>query len=92
MSEGTTEKIAVEWLSHGRKARCAPNPLYPAGIVINLAGEDTGCEKELPYPAPECGVWVIRCGVCGASAGITAAGRVDDPRRVTLRCLMKGNA
>lgn len=87
-----SENISVEWLTNGRKARCQPNPDYPGGIKVNLAGDGIGCEKALPYPAPECGVWLVRCERCGASAAITAAGRTDDPKQVTLPCAAKGEA
>lgn len=87
-----TESISLEWVSHGRKARCQPNPDYPGGVEVNLAGDGIGCEKVIPYPAPECGVWVVRCERCGASTAITAAGRSDDPKQITLACKAVGVA
>lgn len=77
----------VSFMSHGRKARCAPDPLYPAGMDIDLAGgAQKACVVDLPYPAECCGVWLVWCETCGYSAGVTAAGRVDDPRTVKLPC------
>lgn len=76
----------VEWISHNRKARCKPNPKYPKGIDVDLAGKAKGCVVKLPYPAPECGVHLVTCDECGVKAAITAAGRVDDPKSVRLRC------
>lgn len=81
------QKIAVTFLSHNRKPKCAPNPAYPDGMEVDLTdGKKVACLAELPYPAECCGVWIVRCETCGASAGITAAGRIDDPRTVKLGC------
>lgn len=43
---------------------------------------------DLPYPAERCGVYLVTCDKCGYSAAITTAGRVDDPRSVTIPCRM----
>lgn len=75
----------IRFLSHNRKARCAPNPEYPDGIDIDN-GERPACRVELPYPAECCGAWVVDCSTCGVRVGITAAGRPDDPRSVMLPC------
>lgn len=70
------------------KAQCPPNPNFPSGIAID--GSDPGkpaCLFTLPYPAPECGCWEVRCQTCGMSLAITAAGRPDDPVSVRVSCL-----
>lgn len=41
---------------------------------------------ELPYPAPRCGIYAVKCEKCGLLVGFTTAGRPDDPRKVTLAC------
>jgi len=82
---------SIKWLTHNRKAQCPPNPQYPNGKPIDLAnGGFPTCKVDLPYPAPECGVWVVECDRCDASVGITAAGRVDDPLCVTIACKKAG--
>jgi len=67
------------------KAQCPSDPDYPKGkkIVIDV---QPNCEVALPYPAPECGQYLIRCKTCHASLMITAAGRLDDPVSVTMPC------
>lgn len=69
------------------KARCPPDPRYPHGIAIDGAIPDRqSCSVALPYPAPECGLWLVRCEQCGLSIAITAAGRPDDPVSVKISC------
>lgn len=78
---------SVEWRPSGRgKAQCEPDPRFPKGVVLN-ACKDTevvNCEVTLPYPAPECGFWIIRCQRCSVSVAVTAAGRPDDPVMVKV--------
>lgn len=79
--------FSVNFLSHNRKAKCAPNPAYPDGMDADLAGDaKLACLAELPYPAECCGVWIVECETCGLRVGITAAGRPDDPRTAKLPC------
>lgn len=78
--------MKVEWKGSGRKAQSAPNPAYPNGIDIDVSGGKKACYTTLPYPAKECGAWILTCENCGFSAAITAAGRPDDPRSVKLPC------
>jgi hypothetical protein len=79
--------IQVEFLSHNRKAKVAPNPDYPDGIDVDLTnGKKVACLANLPYPAECCGILFVYCKKCGANAAITTAGRLDDPRRVKLAC------
>ena len=85
------DAISVEFKPSGRgKARSAPNPDYPDGCHVDITEGQTGCSVALPYPAPECGAWIVRCAACGMSVAITAAGRPDDPRSVRIPC--KGRA
>ena len=77
----------VEFVPSGRgKAQCAPDPAYPDGIDLDVSLGAASCKVDLPYPAPECGHFIVRCGLCGFSAAITAAGRPDDPKSVTIPC------
>lgn len=77
----------------GRKAQCSPNPDYPNGIAIDLSqGAEKACETDLGYPAPCIGTWKVECGLCGYTAIITAAGRVDDPVSVKVPCKAMGTA
>jgi hypothetical protein len=70
------------------KAQCAPNPEFPNGVAINMTtgADDAYCGVPLPYPAPECGAWVVTCECCSMTVAITAAGRPDDPVSVLLPC------
>lgn len=80
-------KHQVEFKPSGRgKAQCDPDPNFPDGIDIEVGNPLVSCKVDIPYPAPECGLWIVRCEVCGFSMALTAAGRPDDPRSVRLPC------
>jgi hypothetical protein len=78
----------VEFIPSGRgKAQCPPDPDFPNGIAIHApVGVPVSCKVELPYPAPECGMWKVTCTTCNFSILVTAAGRPDDPISVRLPC------
>lgn len=79
--------IDVHFYDSGREPTQKPNPKYPNGIDINLAPQlAKSCTRNVPYPAPRCGTYSIRCTVCNFTALITVAGRADDPRTITLPC------
>jgi hypothetical protein len=82
------EDIEVIWFDHGREPQCAPNPEYPQGIDVDLRKnkKQRACVATLKYPAPRCGVWLLACSKCHTSNAVTAAGRVDDPKTVTIPC------
>ncbi len=81
------EHFKIEWSDYGRKPQCAPNPAYPNGIDLDAsAGRLPSCHVTLPYPAKRCGLYDLTCKLCGMTAACTTAGRVDDPRSVTLAC------
>lgn len=84
--------IDVHFIDHGRKATEKPNPDFPDGMTVSLANHalQKTCTKNLPYPAPRCGLYAIKCRVCGFSGVVTVAGRADDPRVVTIPCKAKG--
>lgn len=84
--------IDVEFLDSGREPACKPDPAYPNGKRIDLAPHALAktCTRNLPYPAPRCGIYTIRCRVCGFSAAVTVAGRPDDPNMISLPCKAKG--
>jgi hypothetical protein len=42
--------------------------------------------RQLPYPAPRCGKYLINCETCGQTIMVTTAGRRDDPRTVKIAC------
>ena len=79
----------IEFIPSGRgKAQCDPDPNYPDGIALDCSSHgDRTCTVELPYPAPECGIWIIHCKKCGMSVAATAAGRLDDPISIRMRCM-----
>lgn len=88
-----SEQFKVTFLDSGREPVCPPNPAYPKGIDINLCHEaGPSCTAALPYPAPRCGVMVVECSTCGVRNAATVAGRVDDPRSITMPCRIAGQA
>jgi len=81
------QTLSVQWLDSGREPECQPNPAYPDGCDLDASkGALLACTIELPYPARRCGVYVVRCRRCDHSVGVTTAGRLDDPRSLTLPC------
>ena len=79
--------FAISFHPSGRgKAQCAPDPDYPNGKAIDISMGVTSCSVDLPYPAPECGHFLVECVMCGRSIAVTAAGRPDDPTKLTLPC------
>ena len=79
---------SVVFVPSGRgKAQCQSDPEYPDGINVSVAepGEPS-CTVALPYPAPECGHFLVKCNLCGFTMAITCAGRPDDPKSVTIPC------
>ena len=38
-----------------------------------------------------CGVYLVECKICGSSVALTTAGRIDDPRSVTIACKIEGD-
>jgi hypothetical protein len=85
-------KHQIEFVPNGRgKARNPPDPHYPKGVDVDLTlGKSPSCLVKLPYPAPECGHFLIRCSLCDFSVVLTAAGRVDDPVQVEMPCELAG--
>jgi hypothetical protein len=84
-------EFEVGFISKGRKAQCDPNPAFPEGVDVDLSGgRFAACTVEVPYPAEFCGTWVILCARCGYRCAVTAAGRADDPRSVTMPCKTEG--
>lgn len=82
------DQFMIEFISTGRgKAQCAPDPKFPNGtpLDVSIKGQPC-CTVNLPYPAPECGVYRVECSLCELVMMITAAGRPDDPTTVTVSC------
>jgi hypothetical protein len=80
--------FTIHWIDREREPQGPPNPAYPDGIDINTTRPgQAACKTLLPYPAPRCGLYHVKCDVCGASFMLTTAGRRDDPRSVTVPCL-----
>ena len=79
--------LIVTWLDGETEPKCAPNPDYPNGIDVDGSnGAKETRKTALPYPAKRCGVYMIRCPICGIKVIVTTAGRPDDPRSVTMPC------
>lgn len=81
------KKFKILWLDGGREPQCAPDPNYPNGIDLDCsANASLRCNVSLPYPAKRCGMYLVECKTCGTNILITTAGRLDDPRSVTIAC------
>lgn len=74
------------------KAQCQPDPKYPNGRELDVSFGRTSCVVDLPYPAKECGAYVVTCSACKLCIAVTAAGRPDDPTKVTVPCRIEGAA
>ena len=73
-----TGALKIEWRDGGREPQGKPNAAFPDGIDVDASGSAAvTCQTDLPYPAKRCGVYIVRCGICGISAAITTAGRPD---------------
>ena len=81
----------IRWHDNGREPRCAPDPVYPNGIDVDMSGRaEATCKVALDYPARRCGAYTIHCEDCGLFVVVTTAGRPDDPRSVKLGCRLSG--
>lgn len=78
----------ITWLDSGREPKEKPNPKFPKGRDIRLPIDPLmpRCKVELPYPAKRCGLYQIRCALCGFVMGVSTAGRSDDPKSVEIPC------
>lgn len=83
--------ISVHFRPSGRgAAQCPTDPNYPSGIDVDASrGAVPFCVARLPYPAPECGAFLLACSDCDQQIAITVAGRPDDPRTVQIACIAK---
>lgn len=82
--------FTIEWEDSGREPQCAADPNYPTGMDIDIARKSLPyCTCLLPYPAKRCGVYIVACQGCGYTVGVTTAGRSDDPKSLTINCLLK---
>jgi len=88
------EQFKFEFVPNGKgKATEPPNPDFPNGISINLVKPGIPyCETEIPYPAPECGMYKITCKICDYTCAITSVGRPDDPIHLKFPCLFKSRS
>lgn len=82
-----TDQFKIEWHDAGREPKSPPNPAYPNGIDLDISGGLTvTCTVPLVSPARRCGFYDIECRKCGATVGVTTAGRPDDPRSCKIGC------
>jgi hypothetical protein len=79
-------KHEIRWIGRGRKAEHPSDPKYPLGKDVDATGPGAKCKVSLPYPARGVGMYFVKCHECGLTAIVTAAGRPDDPRSITLNC------
>lgn len=86
-SERLSEEFEITWTDRGRDPQVQPNPTYPHGIDLDVtAGRKPACVAALPYPAPRCGYYTVRCNLCRFAVACTTAGRADDPRSIKMPC------
>lgn len=85
------QNFAITFRPSGRgKAQCPPDPDFPDGkhIILTRYGE-ISCVVDLPYPAKECGAFIVCCKTCDLTIAVTAAGRPDDPTSIRVPCKFK---
>jgi len=80
------EQFEVQWVDNHREPQCAPNPDFPDGVDLDFSEGSPACTVQLPYPAKRCGLYVVKCNLCGFSVACTTAGRPDDPKSITIPC------
>jgi hypothetical protein len=82
-----TPRFAIDWIDRHREPRYPADPSYPNGTAIDVALDALkACRVELHYPAARCGMWLVRCLVCGFAIALETTGRRDDPRSVRVAC------
>jgi hypothetical protein len=83
--------FVVHFIDSGRSPQCKADPKFPEGKDVVLAEDDAAgkCCRNVPYPAPRCGMYLVECEVCEFSALVHVDGRPDDPRTVTMPCQVK---
>lgn len=81
------DHFEVLWNDSGKWPTQPPHREWPNGVGLDIsAGAEFKCTVALPYPAPRIGIYEVRCVRCGYSAMVTTAGRVDDPKTLTVPC------
>lgn len=81
------EVAKITFLDSGRNPTCPSNPKFPNGIIVDMShGFSKRCDFKIPYPAPRCGIMHVVCNKCKTAAGVTVAGRLDDPHTVIMGC------
>jgi len=90
MAEG--QRFSITWHNGGDGARLGqPDPAFPHGVDVDISEKPApSCTARLDCPAPRCGAWLIECQECGATVAVSAAGRADDPRSLTMGCAALG--
>ncbi len=89
----TFDQFTITWIDHKREAQNPPDPAYPKGMDVDITnGVKRWCKTDLSYPAQRCGLYVVKCLLCGLSVGLTTAGRPDDPRSLKMSCKMMETA
>lgn len=77
----------LQFLTKGQKATQQPDPRYPTGMEVDMSyGRTPTCQIKPPYPAVSVGTFHATCDRCGLTIAFTVAGRVDDPKLVTVAC------
>lgn len=81
----------ILWTECKRERVSEQNLAYPDGEDLDFTyGRTPSCTVRLTYPAAGCGLYRIKCEICGAYQIAAAAGRRDDPRTVTVACRRRG--
>lgn len=83
----TEDQFIIKWIDGGREPQCVPDLRFPNGVDIILCPPtEPHCTVSLPYPAKRCGSYYVECRKCGTNLIVTTAGRIDDPRSITIPC------
>lgn len=77
----------VVWHDSGHEPTQPPHKEWPSGVGLDTSRDaEFKCVVLLSYPAPRIGNYEVRCQLCGYAAMVTTAGRIDDPKTLTVPC------
>ena len=82
----TAPALRVVFLDRGALPQRLTDAAYPNGVDVDVSqGRLPACTVNLPK-VRTIGSFVVTCRRCGQNAVVTAAGRADDPKSLTMAC------